>query len=60
MRDSIGLTEEQIKELRNSFNHFDKDKTNKLEKNEFRQCLVSLGYNFDITNEVVNIIDVKY
>lgn len=51
MRDSIGITEEQMKELRTTFNHFDKDQTNKLEKSEFRKCLIALGYNIDISNE---------
>jgi hypothetical protein len=32
-------------EYRDSFNHFDKDNTHKLERLEFRACLVSLGYN---------------
>ncbi|XP_032238380.2 alpha-actinin-1 [Nematostella vectensis] len=44
-RDSKGITEEQMKEFRASFNFFDKDQTGKLEPNEFKQCLVSLGYN---------------
>lgn len=43
-RDSKGLSEEQMKELRSSFNHFDKDQNNRLEPNEFKQCLVSLGH----------------
>lgn len=51
MRDSFGVTEEQMKEYRASFNHFDKDQTNRLEKPEFRKCLISLGYNIDISNE---------
>eukprot|EP00795_Rhopilema_esculentum_P003339 gene3339-1688_t len=48
MRDSKGITEEQLKEYKQSFNHFDKDKSGLLEPNEFRQCLVSLGYNVGI------------
>ncbi|XP_031561014.1 alpha-actinin-1-like [Actinia tenebrosa] len=44
-RDSKGITEEQMKEFRASFNFFDKDENGKLEKHEFKQCLVSLGYN---------------
>jgi len=52
MRDSIGITEEQLKEFRLSFNHFDKDKSGMLEPNEFRQCLVSLGIsNVDSTSQ---------
>lgn len=48
MRDSIGISEEQMKELRTSFNHFDKNKNNQLDYKEFKQCLVSLGHSVDI------------
>lgn len=44
MRDSIGISEEQMKELRTSFNHFDKNNNNQLDTKEFKQCLVSLGH----------------
>lgn len=44
-RDSKGLTEEQMKEFRSAFNHFDKDGSMRLEPLEFQQCLVSLGYD---------------
>ncbi|XP_072171139.1 alpha-actinin, sarcomeric-like isoform X2 [Diadema setosum] len=44
-RDSMGITEEQLKEFRASFNHFDKNHTQRLEPKEFRSCLVSLGYD---------------
>ncbi|KAL9953111.1 hypothetical protein ACROYT_G040471 [Oculina patagonica] len=44
-RDSKGISEEQMKEFRNSFNFFDKDENMRLEPHEFKQCLVSLGYN---------------
>ncbi|XP_033124822.1 alpha-actinin-like isoform X3 [Anneissia japonica] len=43
-RDSKGITEEQLKEFRASFQHFDKNHTLKLEPFEFRCCLMSLGY----------------
>jgi len=48
MRDSIGISEEQMKELRTSFNHFDKNKNNQLDYKEFKQCLVSLGHSMEI------------
>lgn len=48
MRDSIGISEEQMKELRTSFNHFDKNNNNQLDYKEFKQCLVSLGNSVDI------------
>jgi len=51
MRDSFGITEEQMKELRGSFNHFDKSRNNQLEYNEFKQCLVSLGHSIDVDDK---------
>jgi actinin alpha len=48
MRDSFGISEDQMKELRASFNHFDKSKNGQLEYREFKQCLVSLGHTIDV------------
>lgn len=45
LRDSKGISEEQMKEFRISYNHFDKNKSHQLEPNEFKACLLSLGYN---------------
>ncbi|VDL80879.1 unnamed protein product [Nippostrongylus brasiliensis] len=44
MRDSKGITEEQINEYRASFNHFDKDRQG-LDPEQLRSCLISIGYN---------------
>ncbi|KAI2798494.1 hypothetical protein BLOT_012776 [Blomia tropicalis] len=44
-RDSKGITQEQLNEFRGSFNHFDKNRTGRLNPDEFKSCLVSLGYN---------------
>ncbi|XP_015905751.1 alpha-actinin isoform X1 [Parasteatoda tepidariorum] len=44
-RDSKGITGEQLNEFRMSFNHFDKNRTGRLAPEEFKSCLVSLGYN---------------
>nr|L7UZ85.1 RecName: Full=Alpha-actinin; AltName: Full=F-actin cross-linking protein; AltName: Allergen=Der f 24 [Dermatophagoides farinae]AGC56214.1 alpha-actinin [Dermatophagoides farinae] len=44
-RDSKGITQEQLNEFRTSFNHFDKKRTGRLAPEEFKSCLVSLGYN---------------
>ena len=44
IRDSKGLSEDQLKEYRSSFNHFDRDGSGQLDKNEYRSCLLSLGY----------------
>ncbi|XP_076319488.1 alpha-actinin-like isoform X1 [Tachypleus tridentatus] len=45
MRDSKGITQEQLTECRSSFNHFDKNKSGHLQPEEFKSCLVSLGFN---------------
>lgn len=47
LRDALSLTEEQIKEYRASFDHFDRDNSGKLDYNEFRGCLLSLGHEVD-------------
>jgi len=40
-----GITQEQLNEFRSSFNHFDKNRTGRLAPDEFKSCLVSLGYS---------------
>lgn len=40
-----GITQEQLSEFRSSFNHFDKNRTGRLAPDEFKSCLVSLGYS---------------
>ncbi|PAV78345.1 hypothetical protein WR25_24776 isoform B [Diploscapter pachys] len=44
MRDSKGISEDQISEFRASFNHFDKDRLG-LDAEQLRACLISVGYN---------------
>jgi len=44
-RDSKGISQEQLTEFRGSFNHFDKTRTGKLNPDEFKSCLISLGYS---------------
>lgn len=44
MRDSLNMSEGQISEITESFKYFDKDGSNKLDYNEFLQCLMSLGH----------------
>jgi len=44
-RDSKGISNEQMEEFRKSFLHFDKSRNLKLEPQEFKACLISLGYN---------------
>jgi actinin alpha len=37
--------QDQLNEFRSSFNHFDKNRTGRLAPEEFKSCLVSLGYS---------------
>merc|ERR1712117_348877 len=46
-RDSKGITQEQLNEFRASFNHFDKSRTGRLNPEEFKNCLISLGSSVD-------------
>lgn len=63
-RDSKGITQEQLNECRTSFNHFDKTRSGRLTPEEFKSCLVSLGFNIrnDRQGEaefrrIMNIVD---
>lgn len=40
---NVGLTDEQIKEIREVFNFFDEDKDGKLNEDEFYSCLTGIG-----------------
>ncbi|XP_029449676.1 alpha-actinin-2 isoform X1 [Rhinatrema bivittatum] len=44
-RDAKGITQEQIKEFRASFNHFDRKKNGLMDHDDFRACLISMGYD---------------
>ncbi|KAL4647413.1 alpha-actinin-4 isoform X1 [Arapaima gigas] len=48
-RDAKGISQEQLHEYRASFNHFDKDHSGVLAAEEFKACLISLGY--DVEND---------
>uniref|UniRef100_A0A671QB28 Alpha-actinin-1 n=1 Tax=Sinocyclocheilus anshuiensis TaxID=1608454 RepID=A0A671QB28_9TELE len=48
-RDAKGISQEQMNEFRASFNHFDRDHSGTLGTEEFKACLISLG--FDIGND---------
>lgn len=51
-RDSKGITQDQLNEFRSSFNHFDKNRTGRLAPDEFKSCLVSLGYSIGKDRQV--------
>uniref|UniRef100_A0A8C1Q7Q5 Alpha-actinin-1 n=1 Tax=Cyprinus carpio TaxID=7962 RepID=A0A8C1Q7Q5_CYPCA len=48
-RDAKGISQDQMNEFRASFNHFDRDHSGRLGAEEFKACLISLG--FDIGND---------
>ncbi|EPY85937.1 hypothetical protein CB1_000339048 [Camelus ferus] len=43
-RDAKGISQEQMNEFRVSFNHFDRDHSSTQGREEFKDCLISLGY----------------
>ncbi|VDM23887.1 unnamed protein product [Toxocara canis] len=53
MRDSKGISEEQLNEYRASFNHFDKDRQG-LDSEQLKSCLISIGYNIRPGREVLS------
>ena len=55
-RDSKGITQEQLNEYRASFNYFDKNKLAKLSPEEFKSCLVSLGYSIGKDKQVRELL----
>ncbi|KAL7978493.1 hypothetical protein Chor_004310 [Crotalus horridus] len=60
-RNTTGVTEEALKEFSMMFKHFDKDKSGRLNHQEFKSCLRSLGYDlpmymaFMISRETENV-----
>uniref|UniRef100_A0A0M3K7Q0 EF-hand domain-containing protein n=1 Tax=Anisakis simplex TaxID=6269 RepID=A0A0M3K7Q0_ANISI len=60
MRDSKGITEDQLNEYRASFNHFDKDRQG-LDSEQLKSCLISIGYNIRPGREALrarNLIEI--
>eukprot|EP00049_Salpingoeca_infusionum_P019358 m.361515 g.361515 ORF g.361515 m.361515 type:complete len:2425 (-) comp19658_c0_seq1:287-7561(-) len=48
-----GVSQEQLKEFRDTFNYFDGDQSGYLDHQEFKSCLRSLGYVFAVVDEGV-------
>ncbi|XP_075396730.1 alpha-actinin-2 isoform X3 [Tenrec ecaudatus] len=46
-RDAKGITQEQMNEFRASFNHFDRRKNGLMDHEDFRACLISMGYDLE-------------
>ncbi|XP_023696920.2 alpha-actinin-2b [Paramormyrops kingsleyae] len=44
-RDAKGISQKQMNEFRSSFNHFDRKKKGAMETDDFRACLISMGYD---------------
>ncbi|XP_062980426.1 alpha-actinin-2 [Elgaria multicarinata webbii] len=44
-RDAKGITQKQMNEFRASFNHFDRKKNGLMDHEDFRACLISMGYD---------------
>ncbi|XP_073397218.1 spectrin alpha chain, non-erythrocytic 1 isoform X4 [Dendrobates tinctorius] len=63
-RNTTGVTEDALKEFSMMFKHFDKDKSGRLNHQEFKSCLRSLGYDLPMVEEgepdpeFENILDV--
>jgi spectrin alpha len=50
-RNQSGVSEDALKEFSMMFRHFDKDKTGRLDHNEFKSCLRALGYDLPMVEE---------
>ncbi len=50
-RNQSGVSEESLREFSMMFKHFDKDKTGKLNHDEFKSCLRALGYDLPLVEQ---------
>uniref|UniRef100_A0A665VBQ1 Actinin, alpha 2b n=1 Tax=Echeneis naucrates TaxID=173247 RepID=A0A665VBQ1_ECHNA len=44
-RDAKGISQQQMNEFRSSFTHFDRKKNGAMDTDDFRACLISMGYD---------------
>merc|ERR1711962_581761 len=63
-RNQSGVSEDALKEFSMMFRHFDKDKTGRLDHNEFKSCLRALGYDLPMLEDgqpepesLLNVVD---
>ncbi|XP_070775935.1 alpha-actinin-1 isoform X8 [Enoplosus armatus] len=58
-RDAKGISQEQLNEFRASFNHFDRKKTGIMDAEDFKTCLISIGYNLGENefSRIMSIVD---
>lgn len=47
----LGVSEDALKEFSMMFKHFDKEKSGKLNHQEFKSCLRALGYDLPMVEE---------
>jgi len=50
-RNQSGVSEEALREFSMMFKHFDKDKTGRLDHQQFKSCLRALGYDLPMVEE---------
>ena len=50
-RNQSGVSEESLREFSMMFKHFDKNKSGKLDHDEFKSCLRALGYDLPINED---------
>ncbi|XP_067100287.1 alpha-actinin-2-like [Osmerus mordax] len=58
-RDAKGISQQQMNEFRSSFTHFDRKKKGGMETDDFRACLISMGYDVAEAEfaRVMNLVD---
>lgn len=50
-KNTTGVSEEQLKDFNETFRYFDKDNSDRLDHQELKSCLRSLGYRFPVVEE---------
>jgi spectrin alpha len=50
-KNTVGVTEEQLKDYNETFRYFDKDRSGRLDYQELKSCLRSLGYSLAVVEE---------
>ncbi|XP_063077903.1 alpha-actinin-2-like [Engraulis encrasicolus] len=58
-RDSKGISQQQLNDYRHSFTHFDRKKKGGMETDDFRACLISMGYDLGETEfaRIMHLVD---
>uniref|UniRef100_A0A8C9WFJ7 Actinin, alpha 1 n=1 Tax=Scleropages formosus TaxID=113540 RepID=A0A8C9WFJ7_SCLFO len=58
-RDAKGISQDQMNEFRASFNHFDRKRTGLMDADDFKTCLISMGYNLSEAefSRIMSVVD---